>query len=300
MKLGIFKLNIVGYKFNKLIVLEKVGVNKSRNILWKCLCDCGNTVIVASNHLKNGHTKSCGCIRKIDLKNKKFGRLKVVKDSGRKSKVGNIIWKCECVCGAVVFVESRNLIRGDTKSCGCYAKHQRFIKNKSNLIGMRFGRLIVNKELPSVGGKGIMWECLCDCGSVIKVFSNSLICGNTKSCGCLQRDTVSKLSSLRCGELSPAWKGGLSFEPYCQIWKDREYKESIKERDGYKCLNPYCDSKNPNDLVVHHVDYDKKNCTPQNLITVCRSCNVFANTERKWHEEWYKLILSKRYGYKYV
>lgn len=91
-----------------------------------------------------------------------------------------------------------------------------------------------------------------------------------------------------------AWKGGISYEPYCPIWKDKEYKEDIKKRDDFKCLNPYCNSKRSNDLVIHHVDYDKKNCSPKNLITVCRSCNNKANKDRKWHVAWYQALLKNR------
>lgn len=93
------------------------------------------------------------------------------------------------------------------------------------------------------------------------------------------------------------WKGGISCEPYCQDWT-KEFKEFIKERDGYKCQNPYCSSKNLNDLTVHHIDYNKKNCGPENLITICRSCNSKANTDRIWHTSWYKAVLYMRYGYK--
>ena len=101
----------------------------------------------------------------------------------------------------------------------------------------------------------------------------------------------------KSGSNSTSWKGGISFEPYCHIWKDREYKSDIRDRDSNQCLNPYCDSKNPEDLTIHHIDYNKKNCAPQNLITVCRSCNARANYDRKWHTEWYRTILSKRYNY---
>ena len=101
------------------------------------------------------------------------------------------------------------------------------------------------------------------------------------------------------GPGNPNWKGGISFEPYCSVWSDKEYKADIRDRDGNVCLNPYCDSKNINYLVIHHIDYDKKNCTPQNLITVCTSCNSRANYDRKWHTEWYRTILNKRYGYNY-
>ena len=92
------------------------------------------------------------------------------------------------------------------------------------------------------------------------------------------------------GQGSPNWQGGKSFEPYCSDWT-KEYKEYIKERDGYKCLNPNCRSENPNDLNVHHINYDKKNCSPSNLITLCRSCNVRANYRRIWHKSFYTKLI---------
>ena len=91
------------------------------------------------------------------------------------------------------------------------------------------------------------------------------------------------------------WQGGISKEPYCQDWS-KNLKEYIKERDDYKCLNPYCNSKNQNDLSIHHIDYNKKSCGPENLITICRSCNFRANTDREWHQSWYQAILNKRYN----
>ena len=101
------------------------------------------------------------------------------------------------------------------------------------------------------------------------------------------------------GDGNHQWKGGISFEPYCEVWKDKEYKESIKERDLDMCLNPYCDSKHPDDLTVHHIDYNKKDCAPKNLITLCRVCNIKANKDRSWHKDWYRSILNKRYKYNY-
>ncbi len=97
----------------------------------------------------------------------------------------------------------------------------------------------------------------------------------------------------RYGEESSNWKGGISFEPYCEIWSDQDYKQSIKERDGNKCLNPYC-FKTSENLVIHHVDYNKKNCHPGNLITICDSCNGRANKDREWHQLWYKAILFRQ------
>lgn len=51
--------DISGMRFNKLIAVNYIG-----NSLWNCLCDCGNYHIVRSSELKNGHVKSCGCLRK--------------------------------------------------------------------------------------------------------------------------------------------------------------------------------------------------------------------------------------------
>jgi len=110
---------------------------------------------------------------------------------------------------------------------------------------------------------------------------------------CHHEDLSKKMSGIN----HPNWKGGISKKSYCQDWTN-DLKELVKERDGFKCLNPCCLSKTPKDLTVHHIDYNKKSCGAENLITVCRSCNSRANTNRNWHEAWYKAILNKRYNYK--
>ena len=104
-----------------------------------------------------------------------------------------------------------------------------------------------------------------------------------------------KISIANKGENSYCWKGGISSQGYCQVWSDEEFKREIKERDGNKCLNPVCNSKNSNDLVGHHIDYNKKNCNPLNIITVCRSCNAKANFDREWHRSWYEAIIYNKY-----
>jgi len=102
-----------------------------------------------------------------------------------------------------------------------------------------------------------------------------------------------KRKGIFSGEKNPNWKGGISCEPYCFEWSFRDFKDFIKERDGYKCLNPCC-NRNYLRVCLHHIDYNKKNCCPNNLITLCVSCNSKANTNREWHESWYKAIVLKR------
>lgn len=107
-----------------------------------------------------------------------------------------------------------------------------------------------------------------------------------------------KRSIINSGVGNRNWLGGISYEPYCPIWSDKEYKEDIKLRDGYKCLNPIC-SKKDSRLHIHHIDYNKKNCEYKNVITLCGSCNAKANFDREWHTAWYQALMYMRYNYKY-
>jgi hypothetical protein len=57
-----FAKDLTGQKFGRLIVLERRGKDKHRNALWLCKCQCGNEKEIKTICLKNGDTKSCGCL----------------------------------------------------------------------------------------------------------------------------------------------------------------------------------------------------------------------------------------------
>lgn len=67
-------------------------------------------------------------------------------------------------------------------------------RKKIDLTGKRFGRLVVVRETDERCGSSVIWQCACDCGHASKVPSTSLITGNTKSCGCLQKEQVTNLN----------------------------------------------------------------------------------------------------------
>ena len=56
--------DLTDQKFSRLTVSSFAGKDKSNNILWLCKCDCGNERTVQGGSLKDGHTKSCGCLHK--------------------------------------------------------------------------------------------------------------------------------------------------------------------------------------------------------------------------------------------
>lgn len=126
-------LNIIGKRFNRLLVLKKVDVPNRRS-MYECVCLCGEHTIVSKHNLIYGKIRSCGCLRKEigleknlkDLTGQKFGRLtvlskKIIEKNGRKK----IMWDCLCSCGNRTLVEGYHLRRGDTQSCGCFGKERR-------------------------------------------------------------------------------------------------------------------------------------------------------------------------------
>ncbi|MFA5401694.1 MAG: HNH endonuclease signature motif containing protein [Dehalococcoidia bacterium] len=94
------------------------------------------------------------------------------------------------------------------------------------------------------------------------------------------------ISAAHAGENSYLWKGGISKEPYGLKWTN-QLKKEIKTRDGYVCQNPNC-TQQVKLLDVHHIDYNKKNMDPNNLITLCRSCH--SKTSHKNRDKWTRIF----------
>lgn len=97
----------------------------------------------------------------------------------------------------------------------------------------------------------------------------------------------------KTGVLNPAWRGGISFEPYPTTWTFA-LREMIRNRDERKCLA--CGKpENGKRHDVHHIDYDKKNIAPDNLITLCVNCHRKTNYKR---DQWRAFFEEQRDGLK--
>lgn len=114
-------VDMLGQKIGRLTVLEECGRNDRREVLWRCLCSCGNTVIVSGNQLRLG-TKSCGCLKdelhNFDLTGQWFGMWEVLGSAG-KDEWGARQWLCRCECGEERNVTGSSLTCGKSISCGC-------------------------------------------------------------------------------------------------------------------------------------------------------------------------------------
>lgn len=69
-------LDLSGQKFGRLTAIKWVSTSKQGNSEWLCRCDCGNEIVVNSQRLKAGKTKSCGCLNSeiVTQRNKKRTR----------------------------------------------------------------------------------------------------------------------------------------------------------------------------------------------------------------------------------
>jgi len=143
----------------------------------------------------------------------------------------------------------------------------------------------------SCKGLSTVTVCCQVCGEPFEAHAPNVRKGMGKYCS---RDCYGVwLSAHNRGDKAPGWQGGIDSNPYPPEF-NRKFKGMVRKRDNDICV--IClESGNE----VHHIDYDKKNCHPNNLITVCMSCNIRANTNQEKWTAHYQAILSEKYGYEY-
>ena len=100
--------------------------------------------------------------------------------------------------------------------------------------------------------------------------------------GRLHSDEAKKRISDSCAgkyvkENNPNWRGGVSVVHYTKEWTKR-LRNEIKQRDDYHCQ--LCDCND--NLHIHHINYNKKDCSPINLITLCKCCHMKTNFDRDY------------------
>lgn len=174
-----FRTVTIGDRFGKLQVIDVYRENNKT--YCRCKCDCGEECIILKSQIYS--RRSCGRCSVYnfkDLTNYRFGRWLVIDYIPELHK-----WYCVCDCGNGGYVHTGDLTSGHSKSCGCLGREMASISGRKDLIGKRFGKLVVIDRETTGGYKVGKYICQCDCGNIIKVSSNNLIQGSTQSCGCL-------------------------------------------------------------------------------------------------------------------
>ena len=197
-------------------------------------------------------------MKRLDLVNKKFNKLLVTGlNSIRK---GNSVWDCKCDCGKSSVVSASDLKSGRIVSCGCY-----------------WYNLIKTRVSPSKGRK---------MSDATKKLMGERHKGKSYPGWKMPQHAIDKMK-LIIGEKKASWKGGISYQKYPREF-NRELKLLVRKRDGFICC--LCKKTEEEELCklnrvlsVNHIDYNKKNCSINNLNTLCVSCNAKVNKDRdKW------------------
>lgn len=97
---------------------------------------------------------------------------------------------------------------------------------KINLIGQRFGRLVVIDTAPNKGRR-TQWKCRCDCGNEHIGLTESLRSGKLQSCGCLRAETARINGMIMLKDLTNQKFGKLTV---------LEYAGSHRHRSQWKCI----------------------------------------------------------------
>jgi 5-methylcytosine-specific restriction endonuclease McrA len=102
------------------------------------------------------------------------------------------------------------------------------------------------------------------------------------------------------GKKNPSWKGGISFEPYCQKFT-KEFKERVRAFFGYQCQEcGHVWQLGETRLAVHHVNFRKDSCCNENLIPLfvplCSgNCHSKTNGNRPFWEYWFTEMINHLY-----
>lgn len=225
--------------------------------------------------------------KKIDLVGQRFTRLFVREDVGR-DKHGRVLYLCECDCGNETVVTGKALRSQHTQSCGCFKRERTAECKKIDLTGHRYGRLVALYENGRDKHGNVLWHCLCDCGNETDVTRRELRTGDTKSCGCLARESHTTHGMYKT-RIYIIWGSMLT---RTGIWKgaDEQTKREYQDRgitvcDEWLVFENFRDWALSNgyrdDLQIDRIDNDKGYC-PENCrwVTPKENCNNRRNTLR--------------------
>jgi hypothetical protein len=111
--------------------------------------------------------------------------------------------------------------------------------------------------------------CECGCGKLVKEYNRFILGHNIKLVKPTKESLLKRGISVSLSKYSGKSK-------YCAVWLDSEYKDDLRERQCCKCgITNMLSIKVYNEVLsLHHSNKDKKDCAPDNIITVCKSCHA--------------------------
>lgn len=133
------RIDMTGRKFNRLKVIELDRVENGKTY-WKCECDCKNIAVVEGNKLRNGHTKSCGCLsREVSRRQRKKNEYEIV-DGYIKVKLSDTEYMiCDIDDWEILkkhhwYVNALGYAAGGTSKKGVFLFHKKVTNTTSEIV----------------------------------------------------------------------------------------------------------------------------------------------------------------------
>lgn len=142
-----------------------------------------------------------------------------------------------------------------------------------------------NAVLSALVSKPIASQCA-ECGTAITITA----CFVGKKRFCSQGCKNSSHSRLMSGSGNPRFLHGQANIAYPAGWT-WGFKKRVRRRDGQKCaICGMTRQEHGKAFCVHHINYDKMNIDPKNLITTCRFCHGRLHGKPRSRELWQRIL----------
>lgn len=175
-----------------------------------------------------------------------------------------------------------------------------------DLTGQRFGRWMVLERVWRSDSTQTLWLCRCDCGNMGILNTRNLRSGKSKSCGCLQKEAVSKsntIHGMRNTRLYTIW---LKMKNRCQNSNHKDYHlyggRGITVCNEWQQFEPFYEWAMSNgyseDLTIDRINndggYSPDNCrwatVKEQANNKRNTCWVTYNGETRTLSEWSELV----------
>ena len=170
---------VPGEKYGRLTILHRdLSRAGEGRVSWVCECECGNQLSVWGKSLKNGNTRSCGCLnnelrveriqklletQRVDLAGEQSGLLTVIRKATQEEVINrprqHSYWYCLCECGNHHIVETSDFKRGKVQSCGCMnSKGEAKITKLLEEYNFQFQKQYGFEDLHNEQGRGYYFD----------------------------------------------------------------------------------------------------------------------------------------------
>jgi hypothetical protein len=199
---------------------------------------------------------------------------------------------CSNKCFGAYFSGERNYSwKGVKEERRCLTCNNLFLIRNTKQKNKFYCNKICRKNRDRKGEIYVKAKCL-ECNNIFETFKRTNI---NKFCGFNCRELYRSKRML--DKNNPNYVHGEANIRYPVEWNKR-FKEKIRLRDEYRCQ--LCDLDEVNHgkkLCVHHIDFDRFNLSPENLITLCKYCHGKFHgkyTREKCKEELLNLLKEKK------